>query len=235
MIIILKIFLTLLIFIFITFISFFLFLNFRIKKHNKSNYNFKKLIPKIITNYIEKQKIEKFNKQLIEAIKLVSNSLKAGASLSQGIESIINNSKSPLADEFKEVKNEIMLGISFDTALTNLSKRIKSKDLELFVTTVNIARETGGNLPEILETITQTMIERNKLQGKIKALTSQGKLSGWIVSFMPFILMLIFYFMAPELLNPMFTTFTGIIMIVFVIFMVIIGFLLINKIVNIDI
>jgi len=192
-------------------------------------------LPSFLSGLLTKKQIDKFNHQLIDGLTVIANSLRAGASFQQGLEILVQESKPPLANEFAKVTSEVRLGIPLQQALLNLSERVKSKDLAVAITTVNIARETGGNLSELLCTIAETMRERNKLQGKIEALTAQGKMSGFIVGAMPFFLLFILYFMAPEMIEPMFNTTLGNLMLGVVIILVVLGGFLIKKIVTIDI
>lgn len=192
-------------------------------------------LPSFLSGLSTRKQIDKFNNQLIDGLTVIANSLRAGASFQQGLEILVRESKPPLSNEFAKVTSEIRLGIPISQALINLTERVKSKDLRLVITTVNIARETGGNLSELLCTIAETMRERNKLQGKIEALTAQGKMSGFIVGAMPFFLLFIFYFMAPEMIEPMFNTTLGNLMLGIVIILVALGGFLIKKIVTIDI
>jgi tight adherence protein B len=127
------------------------------------------------------------------------------------------------------------LGISIEEALNNLSNRIKSDDLNLVVTATLIARETGGDLAETYDRITHTIRERNKMQGRIRALTSQGKLQGIVVGLLPVAMLLLMSKIAPEIVQPLFTTFIGIILLVVVFLLELIGALLIKKIITIDI
>lgn len=192
-------------------------------------------LPSFLSGLSTRKQIDKFNNQLIDGLTVIANSLRAGTSFQQGLEILVRESKPPLSNEFAKVTSEIRLGIPISQALINLTERVKSKDLRLVITTVNIARETGGNLSELLCTIAETMRERNKLQGKIEALTAQGKMSGFIVGAMPFFLLFIFYFMAPEMIEPMFNTTLGNLMLGVVIILVTLGGFLIKKIVTIDI
>lgn len=192
-------------------------------------------LPGFLSGLLTKKQINKFNHQLIDGLTVIANSLRAGTSFQQGLEILVRESKPPLSNEFAKVTSEIRLGIPISQALINLTERVKSQDLRLVITTVNIARETGGNLSELLCTIAETMRERNKLQGKIEALTAQGKMSGFIVGAMPFFLLFIFYFMAPEMIEPMFNTTLGNLMLGVVIILVALGGFLIKKIVTIDI
>jgi len=192
-------------------------------------------IPGVIADLVIQNNLKIFNSQLIDALNIASGALRAGASLSQAIDIIVQNTKPPLSVEFGMMANEIKVGISVDKALLSLASRVKSRDLNLFVTTVNIARETGGKLAEIFDTISEAMRERNKIQGKIDSLTAQGKMSGIVIGAMPFVLMLLLYFIAPEMISPLFDTLNGNLMIGVVIIMVAIGGYMIKKIVTIDI
>lgn len=193
------------------------------------------LLPDYISKYLLKKKLEQFENQLTDGLILLANSLRAGASFPQAIELLANDSKPPLSEEFAKVTYEIRLGIPLIQALSNLKERVKSKELDMVVTTVSIGHETGGNIPELLITISNTLRERNKIQGKIRALTAQGRMSGYIVGSMPFILMFTLYFMDAESISPMFNTTIGQLMLVVVIVMITIGAILIRKIVDIDI
>ncbi|OIO74643.1 MAG: hypothetical protein AUJ85_05070 [Elusimicrobia bacterium CG1_02_37_114] len=192
-------------------------------------------LPDYISKYLLKKELEQFENQLTDGLILLANSLRAGASFPQAIELLANDSKPPLSEEFAKVTYEIRLGIPLIQALLNLKERVKSKELGMFVTAVSIGHETGGNIPELLIAISNTLRERNKIQGKIKALTSQGKMSGYIVGAMPFILIITLYLMDPGLIEPMFNTIIGQLMLVVVLIMITVGAILIRKIVDIDI
>lgn len=192
-------------------------------------------VPGFTMAYVKKKEIDKFNNQLIDGLIIIANSLRAGASFAQALEILSRDSKPPLSTEITKVTQEVKLGTPMAQALLNMSSRVESKELDFVVTTVNIARETGGSLPELLNRVAETMRERNKLQGKINALTAQGKMSGYIVGSMPFLLMALLYLIAPEIIEPMFTTLIGNVMIGVIVILVAIGGILIKKIVTIDI
>jgi len=192
-------------------------------------------LPKVIAKILYNKKIDKFNKQLIEGLSSIANSLRAGSSFQQALEVLIRESSPPISEEFAQVTHEVRLGVPVAEALDNLTKRVDSKELHISVTAINIAREAGGKLAEILNNITSTMRERNKLQGKIKALTAQGRMSGIIVGSLPILLAFVLYFMDPEMMRPMFTTPIGYILIGLVVLMLAIGAFLIKKIITIDI
>lgn len=179
--------------------------------------------------------IDKFNNQLIEGMVLIANSLRAGMSFLQGLEVMVKESSPPLSKHFGRVIQEINLGTSLQEALNGLVKHIPSKELKIAVTAINISRQTGGNLSEILDNLSLTMRERIRIQGKIDALTAQGKMSGYVVGAMPFLLMFVLNLMAPQMMWPLFHTLPGYVTIFVICFMVGVAALIIKKIVSIDI
>jgi tight adherence protein B len=185
--------------------------------------------------YYRKRRIKKFNTQLVEALQQMSNALKAGLTFAQAIEAIAKESIAPLHQEFGLFVKEVKLGVNLDDALMNMAKRVGSDDLELVATSTNIARSLGGNMAEIFETIGSTIRERFRLEGKIDALTSQGRLQGWIVASMPLVLGMVLNWMRPDLMNPMFDDYFGYLLISGVFIMEALGIFLIRKIVNIDV
>lgn len=192
-------------------------------------------IPGLISNYLHKRYMEKFDQQFIDGLGLVTNALTSGSSFPQALELMVTESKDPLAEIFGETLREFKLGVPMSEALENTTDRIESEQLRMTITAINISRETGGNLGEILTRIAETMRERQKLKGKVDALTSQGRLSGMIVAAAPFALMVILNWMDPELMGPLFNTLIGNVIITVVMIMVTIGWVVINKIITIEV
>ena len=176
-----------------------------------------------------------FEEQMIDCFGILTNSLRAGASLFQALEVTVRESDPPFSTEFGEVLREVRLGNPVDKALIKLTERMPSKDLHMAVLAMNVTREYGGNLGEILMRVVAVMRERRKIQGKIEAITTQGKLSGWIVTLVPFFLLLVLRFMEPEMFGLMFTTILGNILLAAAILMVSLGNFFIQKIVTIEI
>jgi tight adherence protein B len=114
------------------------------------------------------------------------------------MEAVSRELPTPISDEFRRVVQEMQLGVSMDTALENLTRRIPSRDLDLVVTATIVQREVGGNLAEILDTISHTIRERVRIKGEIRVLTSQVMISGRFLSFMPVILIIAMYFLNHE-------------------------------------
>jgi len=181
------------------------------------------------------RRIRLFNAQLTESLQQMSNALRAGLTFQQAMDQIGRESSPPLRQEFALFTKEVKLGVPVEEALVNLANRVGSEDLELVATSTNIARQLGGNLAEMFETIAATIRERFRLEGKIAALTSQGKLQGWVVSSLPLLLGLFLNWYRPDLMEPMFEHAYGYILISLIILLEAIGFLLIRKIVAIDV
>ena len=182
-----------------------------------------------------KDKMNVFNDQLIEALGMITNSVRAGQSFAQALENLVKDSKPPLSTEFELVLKKIKLGTPVGDALVEMSDKVKSNDLRISVLSINLARESGGNMGEILSRIAETMRERKKIQGKIVALTAQGKVSGLVMGMVPFILLGVLYFIQPSMMGLLFTTFIGNMMLCVVVVMITVGMIVINKIVSIDI
>jgi len=156
--------------------------------------------PSIYVRRQQKLRLQKFNDQLSDMLNLMVNGLRAGYSTMQAMEAISKELPSPINDEFRRVVQEMQIGISMETALDNLLRRIPSEDLDFVVTAINVQREVGGNLSEILDTISFTIRERVRIKGEVRVLTSQVRTSGSVLSLIPFFLTLILWFLNPEYL-----------------------------------
>jgi len=190
---------------------------------------------KVMARILYNKNIDRFNNQLIDGLSSIENSLRAGSSFQQALEVLVRESSPPMSEEFARVIHEIRLGVPIAEALDNLAERVDSNELRISVVAINVALEAGGKLAEILNNIASTMRERHKLQGKIKALTAQGRISGIIVGALPLFLGFVLYLMDPEMMKPMFTTPIGYVLIGLVVFMLAIGGFIIKKIITIDI
>jgi tight adherence protein B len=189
----------------------------------------------LLVRYYRKRRIKSFNTQLVDALQAMANAFKAGLTFPQAIEHVSREAMAPLAQEFTLFVREVKLGVQLEEALVNMSKRVGSDDLELVVVSTNIARSLGGNMAEMFETISSTIRERFRLEGKIEGLTSQGKLQGWVVAAMPGLLGLVLNMMRPDLMQPMLNHLFGYILVFLIMVMEAMGILIIRRIVNIDI
>jgi len=193
------------------------------------------ILPSAGIKYYRVRRIKKFNTQLVEALQQMSNALKAGLTFAQAMEAISKESAPPLQQEFGLFVKEVKLGVSLEDALINMARRVGSDDLELVATSTNIARSLGGNMSEMFETISATIRERFRLEGKIDALTSQGRMQGWIVASMPVALGMVLNYMRPDLMGPMLGHIFGWVLMAGIALMEGVGIMLIRKIVNIDV
>ncbi len=154
--------------------------------------------PGIYVRRQQKLRLQKFNDQLSDMLNLMVNGLRAGYSTMQAMEAVSKELPSPINDEFRRVVQEMQIGIPMETALENLLRRIPSEDLDFVVTAINVQREVGGNLSEILDTISFTIRERVRIKGEVRVLTAQVRTSGSVLSLIPFFLVLILWFLNPE-------------------------------------
>jgi tight adherence protein B len=150
-------------------------------------------VPGIYVKRQQGQRLIKFNNQLGDMLNLMVNGLRAGYATVQALEAVSKELPPPISDEFRRVVQEMQLGISMDQALDNLLRRIPSGDLDLVITAINVQREVGGNLAEILDTISYTIRERVRIHGEIRVLTAQVMYSGRFLSMMPIFVVLILY------------------------------------------
>jgi tight adherence protein B len=155
-------------------------------------------LPRIYVNFMAGRRLRAFENQLADTLNLWVNALRSGYSVLQGMEAIATELPPPISKEFERVVQEVRLGLSLEQALANLVRRMPSEDLDLIVTAVNIQREVGGNLAEILDIISHTIRERVRIKGEIRTLTSQGRLTGWVISLLPIGLALLLYSINPE-------------------------------------
>ena len=180
-------------------------------------------------------RLKSFNKQLPDTIVLLSNSLRAGSSFLQSIELVSREGGPPMSEEMGRVVREVNLGLGMEEALFNLVRRIKSEDLDLMVTAIGIQQQVGGNLAEILDTIAFTIRERVRIKGEINTLTAQGRVSGYLVAFLPIALGAALNAINPAFMQPLFTETIGRILIGVGAVMMTIGFLAIRKITDIKV
>jgi tight adherence protein B len=191
-------------------------------------------LPKVWLQRREAARLRAFNDQLADTIILMSNSLRAGMSLLQAMDMVAREATPPISEEFQRVVREVGLGLSPQDALLHLVNRIRSEDLDLMVTAMLVQHEVGGNLARILDTIAHTIRERVKLKGEIRTLTSQGRMSGWILAALPVVVAAVLLLVSPQYMRPLFDM-PYLILPVLAAIGVVIGHLVIQRIVNIEI
>lgn len=199
------------------------------------------LAPRLYVGWQQRQRLNKFDSQLADMLNLVVNGLRAGYSVNQALESVSREMPPPISMEFRRVVQEMQIGIPAETALANLTRRIPSKDLDFVVTAMNVQREVGGNLAEILDTISFTIRERVRIRGEIQTLTAQGMITGYVISLLPIGLGIFLYFLNPEYIGRFFfqETFAlqvcGWGMVILALTLISVGFLIVRKIVDIEV
>ncbi|OVE77957.1 hypothetical protein BVX99_01120 [bacterium F16] len=182
------------------------------------------------------RRLTRFNDQLEDALMSMGNALKAGFSINQAVEMVIKQKKNPISLEFKLMIQQTQLGVTFDEALRNMAKRIESEDFFLVVSAIITARQTGGDLTGVFERLAQVIRERMRIQRRIKTLTAQGRMQGMVLGLMPVILLAVLYFFVdPNIVRGFFSHPIGIAAAVVVAILETCGFLVIRKIVNVDI
>ena len=177
---------------------------------------------------------QKFVNQLGDCLMMVANALRAGFSFMQAMELVSREMDAPLGSEFRKVIGEMNVGSSLEKALSNMSKRMESSDFDLVVTAVLIQRQVGGNLSQILDTISDTIRERIRMKAEILTLTAQGRFSGLILLALPFVVCGFIMVMNPGYLQPMLSSTAGKIALLLGMILEFIGYVVIKRIVSID-
>lgn len=192
-------------------------------------------LPRLYVNVRKRRRLNQFNDQLGDTITLLANSLRSGFSIVQSMETVAQQLSPPIATEFHRVVQEIGLGLHYEQALGNMLRRVPSDDLDLMITAINIQGKVGGNLAEILDTIGHTIRERVRIKGEVRVLTAQQMISGYVLTALPVILGLVLYMINKEYIGQMFTDPCGWIMLGTAALMIALGFVIIRKIVNIEV
>ncbi|MGN0852255.1 MAG: type II secretion system F family protein [Kiritimatiellia bacterium] len=177
----------------------------------------------------------RFNEQLVDALGTMSNALRAGFSINQAFESVVETGEKPIAQEFSVLLQQMRIGMSFDDALASLDRRVGSDDLTLVCTSIDIARRTGGNLTDIFDKISETIRGRMRIERRIKTLTAQGRMQGIIVSCMPLLLGVAMMVLKPDVMKPFLFSLKGCACVGVTLLLVAAGWLFIRKIIRIDV
>jgi tight adherence protein B len=165
----------------------------------------------------------------------MAGSLRAGGSLHQALDMVVRESGAPLSQEFSLLLREQRLGVALEDSLRGMSQRLQTEEVDLFVSALTIAKEVGGNLSEILDRLASTLRAKAVMEGKIRALTSQGKLQGIVVGLLPVFLAGVLYAMDPQAMRPLFTTYYGWGVMATIAVLLMLGGFFIKKIVTIDV
>jgi tight adherence protein B len=191
--------------------------------------------PSRLVAFLKEKRRQKFNIQLVDALGSMSNALRAGFSINQAFETVVQNGEKPLSQEFGVMLQQMRVGMNFYDALQSLDKRVGSDDLTLVVTAIDIARRTGGNLTEIFDKISLTIRERMRIERRVQTLTAQGRLQGVIVAIMPAILGGAMTMLKPGLMIPFFKSANGMVAVGLTAMLIAIGWFFISRIIKIDV
>ncbi len=193
------------------------------------------VLPRLWLRSAQKKKCRQFDNQLADALMVLANSLRSGFSLLQAMEMVSQEMPNPISGEFQLALREMTYGTSTETALIHLSERVGSDVLDLLVTAMLIQRQAGGNLAEVLLNIHATIQDRLRIQQEIKTLTAQGRMSGYIIAALPFGIAAVLSVFNPSYLAVLFTNPIGWTMLAAGLFSQFIGFIMIRKIITIEI
>ena len=188
-----------------------------------------------LARYLDGKRRAKFNLQLPEALATMSNALRAGFSISQAFDSVVEQGERPMCEEFAILQQQLKIGMGIEEALESLSQRVGSEDLTLVTTAILISRKTGGNVTEIFDKIAETIRGRQKIERKVKTLTAQGRFQGIAVSLMPFALGLILTIIKPGMMIDYFLSPLGALSVLVMCALIVLGWLMIRKIIKIDV
>lgn len=193
------------------------------------------LLPRVLYAWMRKRRLRKFEEQLPDALMMLSGGLRAGVGLSSAISQLVAEAQPPLAQEFALMLREQRLGVTLEQSLNNLARRMPTQTTTLVVSAMRIASETGGGLAETLERTAHTIRSRLQMEGKIGALTAQGKLQAWVVGMLPMVLMLILNKMEPEAMSYLWHSRIGWGTLTVIAFFEFMGVYVIRKIIAIDV
>lgn len=189
--------------------------------------------PRWIVDFLVEKRIKAYSAQMVDALQLLSNGIRAGLSVPQAIGMIVEEMPAPISQEFNVLLQQNRIGMPLEECFENLAKRVPLEDNDMFVSSINILRETGGNLAETFDTIVDVIRERVRLQQKVDTFVAQGMFQGMTIGSMPFLLGLVYYLQDPASMTPLFTTALGLIMLLGAILLDFAGIYVILKIVKI--
>lgn len=193
------------------------------------------VLPKYYMAHLRTKRFKTLEKQLPDALLMITGAMTAGASLNVAIESMIKESRPPVSQEFELMARELRMGVDFDSALKNMEKRNPVADFALVISAMRISREVGGNLAEILNSLAGTLREKQTMEGKIASLTAQGKIQGVVMTGLPLLVMFGLMQLEPVAMAPLFHTWIGWLTLSVIGVMEVMGYFFIQKITRIDV
>jgi tight adherence protein B len=191
-------------------------------------------VPEIYIIFLRRRRRAAFSEQLVDGLVMMSNGMRSGFTLQQAIDMLIEEMPAPLSQEFDLIRREYRVGVDLDVALKNCVERTRDEDLALVVTAIQITRQLGGNLAEVFDKIVGMVRERKILHGKADALTSEGKMQAAVVGLLPYGFLFAMIKVNPDLMRLMWTTFPGIIALIFIILLDVVGYFWVRKVASIE-
>jgi len=189
--------------------------------------------PIVAVKLIKKQRLNKLDNQLVDALAVMCGALRAGFSFQKALETIAEEMPDPIAREFGRLSREINLGMPMELSFSRLTERTRNRDLEMVLYAVLIQRQVGGNLVEVLDNVAETVRQRLKIKGDIKVLTASGTISGYVIGLLPVVLLLVLMVINPGYMEMFFVTSLGRQMLLAALVLELIGFLAVKRIVAI--
>ena len=189
--------------------------------------------PLMYVHYMRSQRLAKLERQLPDALDLITRALRAGHAFSSALKMAGEEMTEPIEREFSRVHDEVNFGVSLEQALGHLSERVPLTDLRYFVVAVLIQRESGGNLTEILTNLSRLIRERLKLMGKVRVLSSEGRMSAWILGLMPFFLAGLMNLVNPGFMSPLWKDPIGIAIVKYMLTLMLIGVVIMRRIIKV--
>lgn len=191
--------------------------------------------PRVALFMMRRARLKKFGEQLVEAMVTMTNALRSGVALPKAFQIVAHDMPKPICQEFGILVQEMRLGMDVEEAMESMLTRMPSQDLELVCTSVAISNSVGGNLAEVFDRLAETIRERFRIEGRIEALTAQGKIQGLMVSVLPLFVGGMIYVIDPKMMEPMFTKTLGIAMLVLMALMECLGYFFVRKVTNIEV
>lgn len=191
--------------------------------------------PWLTLSKARRKRRERIEEMLPDALVSMGNSLRAGLTLAQALDILVDNTDPPISEEFGLLMKEHRLGLTLDEAMNNMSARVKSKNLDLVVTSIAVSRRTGGNLPQVFEDTATAIREIGRLESKIATMTSQGKLQAIVLGGLPFGMGAMIFWVDPTMIVPLWEDPIGWVILFFIFVFEIIGVFMIRKIVTVDV
>jgi len=185
--------------------------------------------PELMVKWMKRKRRKAFSDQLVDSLIMLSNGLRAGFTLQQAIEMVAQEGKPPVSQEFELVLREFQFGVDLETAMLNCAKRVNNDDFHLAVTALSICRQVGGNLAEIFDRIVSMVRDRKLIEGKVDAITAQGKLQAIIVALLPWVFAFFCTKINPELMRLLWTTMPGILALAVAVILDIAGYFWVRK------